>query len=335
MVDGKVSTYVGMDYQNHSYDLYQFVAKALKSKKPAFQRKITEEGRTTYKKLPLGKYLDLMPAFAICSLGQYRHSEHVELFLDCCRKLGLMGAAYEFGRKPYGPSLTNPEKLQVDEFNDVIEMMRNEAEKPKFKERVRQRERNAVNNYNSGRNLQDALFVRHSRMLVLRIDLSYAYAWRADISEEQSLADIQRFLNNRRGKRTLFANMVGHIMKREWGADKKFHFHFILYFDGSKVHQDAYRAGQIGEYWKQLTGGRGAYFNCNACKNKYKRLGIGMINHYDTEMRNNLLRALKYITKKEQFIHAQKLNSKVFRRGNRPAPRNSRAGRRRKESNNV
>jgi hypothetical protein len=54
-------------------------------------------------------------------------------------------------------------------------------------------------------------------------------------------------------------------------------------------------------------------------------------------MRNNLLIAMKYLTKKEQFLHAQKLTSrtKVFRRGNPPAPRTSRAGRPRKERQHV
>jgi len=332
---GKRSTYIGSEYGNVSYLLYKFVEEALKSKQPAFERYVTKQGRVDYKTLPLGKYIDLMVAFSNCAQGEYRHSEHVELFLDCCRKMGLIGTSWDFGRRPYGQSFINPEKLEVDEFNDVIEMMRVEAKKPKFKERVRQRERSSIRNYESGRKYQDALFADCSRLLVIRIDLHYDREQANSITEEQSLADINRFLNNRRGKPSIFSELKGYVLKREWGADKKFHFHLILYFNGARVKYDPLLGDQIGNYWEKLAGGMGTFFNCNDCKNKYKRLGIGMINHYETEMRNNLLIAMKYLAKKEQFLHATKLTSKVFRKGEYPAPRTSRAGRPRKEKHDV
>lgn len=335
IVEGRKRTVLGTDFGSFAYLIYRFVEEALNSNEPAFRRTTGRNGREKIEQLPLGRHLEMMPAFTLCLYDEYRHSEHVELFIECCKKQGLMGAYWDFGRHPYAPSEINPTKLELDEFNDIIELLRKEAKKPKFKERARQRERKCVNNFKSGRDCQNALFEEFSRLLVIRIDLGYAREHAGSITEEQSLADINRFLNNRRGKRTIFSALVGHILKREWGTDKKFHFHLIFYFDGSRVRNDPYLGNLIGEYWKQLVGGKGAFFNCNACKNKYKKLGIGMINHYDTEMRNNLLIAMKYLTKKEQFIHGTKLTSKVFRRCEYPAPRTSRAGRPRKERHNV
>lgn len=335
LVDGRKRTVLGRDFQGFAYLTYRLVDEALNSNEPAYRRVIGRNGRERFEPLPLGRYLEMMPALTRCYYDDYRHSEHVELFMECCKQMGLIGLDWDFGRHPYARSIINPEKLELEEFNDVIELLRKEAKKPEFKERARQRERNCRNNFMSGKKHLDAWFEACARLMVNRIDLSYALEHADSITEEQSLADLGRFLNNRRGKPKIFADLKSYVIKREWGAEKGFHFHLIFYFDGSREHKDAYKGEEIGEYWKKITGGKGEFFNCNDCKNKYKRLGIGMINHFDTEMRNNLLIAMKYLTKKEQFVHATKLTSRVFRKGEYPAPRTSRAGRPRKERKHV
>lgn len=78
---------------------------------------------------------------------------------------------------------------------------------------------------------------------------------------------------------------------------------------------------KIGEYWNELTDGKGSYFNCNREKYKYK--GVGMLNHSDTEKREILDKyVISYLCKddKQQDISPVKSNSKdrAFVRGTMP-----------------
>lgn len=54
----------------------------------------------------------------------------------------------------------------------------------------------------------------------------------------------------------------------------------------------------LGEYWEQtITKGRGRYWNCNAIPNPMKRAGIGVVNWHDDDKRQELQKALDYLTK--------------------------------------
>ena len=78
------------------------------------------------------------------------------------------------------------------------------------------------------------------------------------------------------------------LWKLEYGFLKGCHYHCIFFFDGSKVIKDAYLASLMGDYWKEITNDKGYYFNCNKDKlNKYKCVGVGMINHYDEALISN------------------------------------------------
>ncbi|PUA19193.1 hypothetical protein C7W93_04705 [Glaciimonas sp. PCH181] len=113
------------------------------------------------------------------------------------------------------------------------------------------------------------------------------------------------------------------------GAEKGHHSHCILFFDGSKVLKDAYLAALIGRYWVDfITAGRGTFFDCNAEKGKYKYLGIGMISLGDDELRANLLRVVKHLTKKDQYLRKKVSTHRlVFGPGHIPGVRRSKARR--------
>ncbi len=170
-------------------------------------------------------------------------------------------------------------------------------------------------NFKNYREYIKSLFEKNSRLLVLRIDFG--------ISQDQILKDflkldgsdfyqeqvtkirsyMAKFLNNIR-KNSQFKYMKGYIWKLEYGFLKGCHYHCICFFDGSKVQKDVYLASLIGKYWQLITNNEGYYFNCNKDKyNKYKNVGIGMINYHDKDLLDNLTnKVLKYLVKKDQYI---------------------------------
>lgn len=169
----------------------------------------------------------------------------------------------------------------------------------------------SIKNHHSLMAYIDNLFRRHSRLLVLRVDLGY----RKDIDNSllseleiyekywQAKVDREHLFGNMRTNK-LFDHMVGYVWKLEYGIDKGFHYHMMFFFDGSKVRQDINIARMIGEYWVTvITHYRGLYYNCNARKEEdyASYCGIGMINYYDAELIENLKMAASYLIKPDDF----------------------------------
>lgn len=176
----------------------------------------------------------------------------------------------------------------------------------------------------------DQLLENHSKIQVIRLDLSYTKEHAREASLEEINQDLKHLLNNRRTKPSIFENMVGYIAKREYTEDKGPHIHSIFIYDGQKISKDAYKGDQIGEYWKdEITGGKGIYHNCNREKDKYAECALGMIDHADEAKRTVLKdRAIAYLCKAEQSVDPikQSGNERSFTRGISPRKK-SNAGR--------
>ena len=87
------------------------------------------------------------------------------------------------------------------------------------------------------------------------------------------------------------------------------------------MQKDASIGDKLGEYWKELTNGKGSHFNCN--RQKYKHKGVGIIHHNDTQKRKILDEYVtSYLCKddKQQDLATVKNNSKdrAFTRGTLP-----------------
>ena len=180
----------------------------------------------------------------------------------------------------------------------------------------------------------DAIADNHSKINVVRIDLAYRKDdnGNVDVSFDDAIRDFNHMMNNRRGKPSIFKDMVGHIVKKEYTKNKGVHFHAAFIFNGQKVQNDSFKGEQLGEYWKQITEGKGTHHNCNKDKKNYKELGIGMIEHNNTKKREILQKnVLSYLCKDEQDIEPIKTNTKdkAFIRGILPKKK-SKVGRPRK-----
>ncbi|MFW2600649.1 YagK/YfjJ domain-containing protein [Aliarcobacter butzleri] len=163
----------------------------------------------------------------------------------------------------------------------------------------------------------DDLSKNYSKLNIVRVDLGYTKENSKKITFEDANKDFNKILNNRRGKSSVFGEMVGYVAKKEVGEDKGVHIHAAFIYNGSKVREDITKAEQIGEYWKNdITKGRGLFHNCS--KNEYKNKGVGIIDYRDKEKRKILdENVLPYLCKDEQNENTLKTNSKdrTFTRG--------------------
>ena len=178
----------------------------------------------------------------------------------------------------------------------------------------------------------NALQTNHSKICVVRVDLGYKKPFSGEITLEEANKNLNRLLNNRRGKPVIFEHNVGYIIKKEYTEDKGVHLHGVFMFDGQKVQKDANKADEIGKYWnEQITKDKGTYYNCN--RNQYPEHGIGMLDHNDTEKRKKLDSAIAYLSKDEQHIDSlSDKKEKSFVRGTLPKNKGN-IGRPRKETN--
>lgn len=152
----------------------------------------------------------------------------------------------------------------------------------------------------------NAILAKHSRIEIIRLDLRYGKTQNPRLSQVKE--DLQTFL--RYLKRTNSLNDVGYIWKCEFAEKTGYHFHCFFFLDGRLHSQDIKLAQQIGEIWKKVVGSEGVYHNCNldAHKGKYRDIGIGTLHRNDQEKYQYLIAAIRYITKRDQFIvHKQML----------------------------
>ena len=197
---------------------------------------------------------------------------------------------------------------KVGFLNECIDGIRLEAKSGRFKKIINDHVNLSGQNYKSLVDYINGLFERYPRLLVLRVDFGYekdglpwlgheGYVKYPEIKENR-----ERFFSNRRMNKD-FKHMVGYAWKIEFGIRKGFHLHTLLFFNADRVSKDVYKAMQIGKYWNTtITKGTGTFYSCNAVKNEYINLGIGLIRREDGKLRENLLvHVAQYLTKTDYF----------------------------------
>ena len=310
-------------------DIDRFVSKVINTDKPAFRITKNENGAVSSEALALSKYYDIILRYQACHSEKYWYSEYVELFFRCCKKLGIWG--YPFG-KPNNTTL-GLSKADGEIFNSLLDMIRSESRTASFQHRLSQRIKNCDNNYQSAQIYINKLSEKYSKLMVVRVDPGYKAELAYTITLEQAQTDMKRFLSNWRTNK-LFEHCVGYIWKLEMGDMKGFHYHLVLFFNGNKINRDAYYAEEICNYWIDLvTRGRGHCTNSNQRKYTFDECAVGIIDHTDVDKREALLKNIRYITKKEQYIKLKtSIKTRVFSRGEMPDLPKTQLGRPRKSN---
>lgn len=294
--NGKVIRYVDEERYLSALPLIEdFVTAIADSDEDAF----VDDGEGRHLALPLGESFKLFNGFLAVRCEEYVFSEKVELFFAACKQFD-MGA--EHFRQLDLTSIVDDTKTLWQRCNAFVAYIREECHTRRFKKRVYDRAHKTKVNYESCVAYVNRLFAVKSRLLVMRVDLGYQQACFSETGLIKVREDFDKLLNNRRSNK-LFAEMFGYIWKLEYGVQKGYHYHCVFFFLGATVKNDSYYANLIGKYWvNTITGGTGTMYNCNAQKNKYRYIGIGMIDRSDLEKRANLLKAIRYLMKKEQYL---------------------------------
>ncbi len=226
------------------------------------------------------------------------------------------------------------EQLEVVSF--VVEFISKAATNPVFKREMKNYERAIKKNEAGLNDFVDALFEKYSRLLVLRLDVGYSLpylqAQRGTMSSERVKNDLASFLRAvKRG--WLKDSLCGYIWKLEFGPTKQYHYHMMIFLDGSKHQEDIVLGEGLGEVWKnKITGGDGSYFNCNRDKKKYERCGVGMISWDDGQAVSNVKYAGSYLVKLDLLVKPNLPgNERTFGKSSFPKLKSS-AGRPRRRS---
>lgn len=318
-INGKKILVIGSNYASPVVDIDKFIRKVIKTKDLAFDIKETKTGSFIAKEFPLARYYKFIFAYQTCHSDTYWYSEHVELFFKCMKSMGLWG--YSLG-KPNQIS-TNTGKLDAQIFNDLITLIREESRSSEFLFKLHQRIKNSHGNYISAKDYISALFEKHSRLLVVRVNPGYLADFSKSITIKQTQKHLRKFLNNWRNNK-LFKDCIGYIWKMEMGDMKGFHFHFALFFNGNRQEKHEFIAQQICDYWNfVITKGEGTCNSSNGKIKEYERrhlnIGIGMIEHDDFTKRGYLLENIEYMTKTDQYIKLKSSRkTRTFGRGAMP-----------------
>ncbi len=251
---------------------------------------------------------------------RYYFSPRIEALLKAIDHCGLpmiISLFKEVCSAPYDTSLS-PCRGYVVHLLTTFQLA---LQSPLLNARCSELKREAQRNCDELETYIDHIFSHYSKLLVIRVDLAYQKG--LDVSLETLESDLKRFHSNRRHN-ALFDDMLGYVTKIEYGIDKKLHVHALFFFNGHKHREDITLGKGIGEYWVNTIAAKtqsgqstGIYWNCNHHKAQYAKLGIGDIHCTDSEKRQNLMEAVRYLCKKTtQLIkphHAPM--TKLLRRG--------------------
>lgn len=274
------------------------------SKEDGFSITKKGDGKPIYQELSLGRsYFYSLSSFLDAYSNCLAYSPYVELFFNAVRDVRRYFLDEHRHPGSYCPEL---EMISAEMFNLIIERVRNAYHGKEFKRRLASCTANAKRNFESNCKFALNLIQSYSKVLVLRVDLYYMKEEARGVSTETVIRDRQHLFNNMRNNR-LFDNLIGVIWKLEYGERRGHHFHLMFFFNGQERRNGDWIADQIGQYWaERIVLGRGSYHNCNRDKRLYWNCGIGMVHYSDSKMINDLIRAISYLTKKDQYLMAKR-----------------------------
>lgn len=310
-----------------------FVNAVLRSKQPAYTFKGIrgDEVVTT----SIGRYLrDTIPLAGMFD-SKHDYSEKPTLFLRACWQINVLlshNLSRMFRRN------ANADLQYAEAMNAIIDLIRAMAKDEWYGRCVHDRRYETIAKGKSLAGYTAAVLRYYARTLVVRVDFSYLGGADASVTIDRVYQDLHDFLELIQYHR-LFEHLVGYGWAIEQSERKGFHIHLMFFFNGSEVRQDMTIGFAIGDLWQRVvTFGRGSFRNCNAHKDEYDELGIGMIHRNSEQECARVVRFMQYLCKSgefldkdNQYLRIKPLCARTFGMGQAPDLWVTRPGRRPRE----
>lgn len=333
----------------------EFIRRVIETDELPYKIKRNDDGTVSVIAYRMAGFMELLPSFDRLIFDGLALSPDLTLFHRIYLTHRINQCPAVFGAVA--------DEHYAETCNDFVMSLRAEGARVGIVRMIKNWKRNADENAKRLTVYMNALHERYARLMVVRLDLMYRQAacldlaqamqWDERLQERNFIErvalsngdvvedcgdnlprvdiftvteDWRHFKDNMRGKKSLFRHMVGYVCSIEFSSTGGHHLHVALIFDGSHVKQHEWLGDLIGQYWVEVTGGRGYYHNCN--RGTYKYPGTGLIDYHDAEKRDNLMRTLMYLAKKDQFVRVKASpKSKTFMTGHLPEPPVGRTGR--------
>lgn len=232
-----------------------------------------------------------------CYSTEYKYSELVNIFFYCVK------------------SIDNSKK----NLTELIQQIRLKAQSKSAIASAYVRKKRSTRNIDSvTKYLCDILDYSNSRCEVIRMNMGYDLLISRTVTPEQAKEDFKKFLNNRRGKPTLFKNLVGYIWRMEYGVTTGIFFHVVWIFKNDKGQMKLQNlANDIGEYWIGFLKARaGTFQDCANGISGTNKIGVGEICRNNNKQIRTLQFIATYLAQKDEYFSFKKLgNGKMFGMG--------------------
>lgn len=278
---------------------HSFVQRVINSEAPGFELlPKTKQGYRKFKPTELSQQFLLIHHFAQAYPIHFDVSEYVRLFQGLVAQTMFKAVPLKAAAEPVNQS----GKVAADLYNELIDRIRQASRERAFKQRCHIRALAAENNFKSGKTYVEHLFNQYPQLLLIRLECFVSQNNLEEAGESIAHACLKKLWNNRRTNK-LFANMVGYIWKLDYHDHQGHYIHFMLFFSDVAGLDAEKLTEQIGNYWvSRITKNKGHYRSCVKLPNEYRSSCIGVIDGRDQAIRTRLLRAICYLTKKEQYL---------------------------------
>lgn len=224
----------------------------------SFTKRIIDDG---LKRKDLPELVRLLDAFEQIYSCNYIYTDYIGLFEFLAEY-----EFYDFKQMKNG-CYTYASLLEISDWLLACYSSQFKIHKPKVLSDIRQYKYRVKERLNKLRLINETLFNRYSRNLVVRVDLKYQI-------DKQNLVDIEIFnqhvrklCNRMANKHYCFKNLKFYAWCLEQAPLGGYHVHLYLIYDGSKSTHDCKLAKWVGRLWMdKITEGLGYYWNCHTGK---------------------------------------------------------------------
>nr|WP_082519557.1 inovirus-type Gp2 protein [Variovorax sp. Root411] len=194
-------------------------------------------------------------------------------------------------------------EAMVEFLNRMVGVLRRRLARKVFKERQKNFERNAIENFIGLSECIDRLARRHTEVIALRFDLFYRRPGSEpaqfddvpDVSVLEEFVDqdarFHRSMIHRFGK-----DLLGYAWALEFGREAGFHKHYLVFLRPQGNEDHAGLVDLLEVKWLALTEGRGFLHNCNRNAHSYKPCAIGLVRLDDPQVLEGLRFIVVYFT---------------------------------------